>query len=74
MAGTKFHNQGDFPTCSSEHGMIGLFSGNFLQNQGELAAQCREVDFQLYFYQISVQYLWSNTVLPVVFEYLCYAA
>ena len=29
--GTSFHNQGDFQLCSSEHGKIGLFSGNFLQ-------------------------------------------
>ena len=32
------HNQGACPICSSELWKIGLFSGNFLQNQGELAA------------------------------------
>ena len=32
-----FHNQGDFQSYS-EHGKICLLSGNFLQNQIELAA------------------------------------
>ncbi len=34
----SFHIQGDFQISSSKHGKFGLFSENFLENRGEMAA------------------------------------
>ncbi len=33
--GQSFYNQVGFQICSSEHGKMRLFSGNFLSNKGE---------------------------------------